>query len=145
MLSSTTKLKYTELSLLMISIKYAGLIRTPTSIILVRMRYFNAMFGLILHSLLIVIAYAPLFMYCSDLGFNKANPVVILFLVFSINELLLALTPPSVLILPVCSFSFSMIIGIFIAQFFSWIYPFLIIGLLIFVLGLFLQFLINLT
>lgn len=129
----------------MISRKFDGLIKTPTLTILVRMRYFNAMLGLLMHCLLIVIAYAPLFMYCSDFAFNKAYPVIILFWVFSINELLLALTPSSVMILPVCSFSFSMIIGFFIALFFSWIYPFLIIGLLIFVLGLFLQFLVNLT
>jgi len=129
----------------MSSRKYVGLKKTLTLIILVRMRYFNAMLGLILHSLLIVIAYSPLFMHCGDLGFNKAYPVIIIFWILSINELLLAVTPPSVMILPVCSFSFSMVIGILTAQFFSWIYPFLVIGLLIFVLGLFLQFLINLT
>jgi len=129
----------------MSSRKYAGLKKTLTLVILVRMRYFNAMLGLILHSLLIVIAYAPLFIHCGDLGFNKAYPVLFLFWILSINELLLAVTPPSVMVLPVCSFSFIMVIGISIAQFFSWIYPFLIIGLLIFILGLFLQFLVNLT
>lgn len=108
------------------------------------MRYLNTILGLIIHSLLILFAYAPLFMLFGDLRFNEIYPVIILFWILSINEIFLAVTPSSVMILPVCSFSFTMIIGFIISHTFPWIYPFLIIGLLFFVLGVFLQFLITL-
>ncbi|MFX1518543.1 MAG: hypothetical protein ACFFCD_01265 [Promethearchaeota archaeon] len=108
------------------------------------MRYLNTVLGLLLHSVLILIAYMPIFERCIATGFYDTYPVVILFWLLSLNETLLAITPPSVMILPVCSFAFSIVIGLFITQMFPWIYPFLILGLLIFVLSLFLQFLITL-
>jgi len=108
------------------------------------MRYLNAVLGLILHGVIIILAYIPLFVRCLNLGFRDTYPVLILFWLLSLNELLLAITPPSVLVLPVCLFSFSMVIGFFFTHIFPWVYPFLVFGFILFVLGLLLQFLITL-
>jgi len=108
------------------------------------MRYLNVVLGLILHGVIILLAYIPLFVLCLKLGFHDTYPVLLIFWLLSLNELLLSITPPSVLVLPVCSFSFSMVIGFFFTHLFPWIYPFLVFGVILFVLGLLLQFLITL-
>lgn len=111
----------------------------------VRMRYLNTVLGLLLHVILILLAYVPLFVRCIDSGLQDTYPVIVLFSLLSLNEILLSITPPSVMVLPVCTFTYSMVIGFFITQVFPWIYPFLIMGLFIFVLGLLLQFVITLV
>lgn len=109
------------------------------------MRYLNYILGLILHSVILLLAYVPLYMHCIDLGLYATYPIIILFWLLSINEILLAITPPSVMVLPVCSFTVSIIIGLFMTNIYPWIHPFLIIGSFIFVFGLLIQFLINLV
>lgn len=124
--------------------RYAGLKSSLALMASVKMRYLNALSGLLLHFLLILLAYAPLFVRCMNTRLYEIYPVIILFLFLSLNEMLLAITPPSVMVLPVCSFIFSIIIGLLITQIYPWIYPFMILGLFVFVLGLILQFLITL-
>ena len=109
------------------------------------MRYMHAMLGLILHCVLILLAYVPLFIRCIDVGLHDTYPVIFIFWLLSLNEILLSITPPSVMVLPACSFMFSMVFGLFMTNLFPWIYPFLILGLFIFVLGVLLQFLITLV
>jgi len=109
-----------------------------------QMRYMNTLLGLVLHCVLILLAYTPLFIRCFNVGLHNTYPIIILFWLMSFNEMLLAVTPPSVIVLPVCSFMFSIVFGLFMTQLFPWIYPFLLLAFFIFVLSLFLQFLITL-
>lgn len=125
--------------------KCAGLMSNVALLAKVRMRYLNTVLGLLLHVILILLAYVPLFVRCIDSGLQDTYPVIVLFSLLSLNEILLSITPPSVMVLPVCTFTYSMVIGFFITQVFPWIYPFLIMGLFIFVLGLLLQFVITLV